>query len=221
MPAGKRMRAIPAVAFVLLIVWVTPGAYVGTSGVAPAAGGSGLSSPIVTAAAVNTTEITVSWSASTGNVSNYSLSYARFYGLPIANLSVGSTLVYNVTALGTGLTYYFTVWAWNGTTRGPASNVAVAQTDLPGTIVPPFPWGTIIQIDTIEVVGAFAISCALAVWISGRRGDRHARGGASVALARSRPSPGPPARPPMPGGNRSPPRASQAYTRMASRSRRP
>ena len=185
---------------------------------------SGLSATIVDASAVNTTTITVTWSASNGTVTNYTLQYARFYGLAIANISVGVHLVYNVTNLGIGITYYFTVWAWVATARGPVSNVAVAQTDAPSSPPTPFPWLQIYQLDTIETVGAFAISCALAVWISGRRGDRHARGGAAVALGRSTPQTlrqEGATTPRMPGGNRSPSRASQTYTRLASRQRRP
>ena len=141
--------------------------------------------PIVTAAAINTTAITVTWSVPSGTVTNYTLMYARFYGLPIAYISVGLKLVYNVTSLGFGLTYYFTVWAWTGGLEGPPSNVAPAQTDPTPPVVPPFPWGTLTVVTTLSILGSLAFSAAVAAVISGRRG-RRAEGAAAIALARSR-----------------------------------
>ena len=148
--------------------------------------------PIVTAAAVNTTGISVSWSAVPGAV-NYTLMYARFPWLPIAYVSVGTATVYNLTNLGFGLTYYITVWAWNNTSEGPPSNVAVAQTDVPAPPAPPFPWATLEAVTTLSVLGSLAVSAAIAVWVSGRRGrraQRTATASLAVTLARSRPRPG-------------------------------
>ena len=130
----------------------------------------------------------MSWSAVHSAV-NYTLMYARFYGLPIAWLSVGTKTVYNLTNLGFGLTYYITVWAWNNTSEGPPSNVAVAQTDVPAPPAPPFPWATLEAVTTLSVLGSLAVSAAIAVWVSGRRGrraQRTATASLAVTLARER-----------------------------------
>jgi hypothetical protein len=141
--------------------------------------------PVITsAAAVNTTEITVTWTAPVGTVTNYSLEYARFYGVPIATLSVGTVNVYNVTGLGFGLTYYFEVRAWNLTVGSPPSNIAPGHTDpLPPT-VPPFPWDTITAVTMLSILGSMAVSFAIAGFVSNRRG-RRAEGAAAVAVART------------------------------------
>ena len=142
--------------------------------------------PIVDASAVSDTEITVSWSAVPGAV-NYTLMYARFPWLPIAYVSVGTATVYNVTSLGFGLTYYFTVWAWNLTAEGSPSNVAPAQTDVPIPPATPFPWATLEAVTTLSVLGSLAVSAAIAVWVSGRRGRRAQRTAtASLALTLAR-----------------------------------
>ena len=142
--------------------------------------------PFVTAAAINTTAITVAWSVPNGTVTNYTLSYARFYGVPIATVSVGTAPIYNETSLGYGLTYYFTVWAWNLTSEGNASNVAAAQTNPLPPVVPPFPWSTLAAVTMLSILGSLAFSVAAATLVAGRR-SRRAEGAAAVALARSRP----------------------------------
>ncbi|MGA7860955.1 MAG: fibronectin type III domain-containing protein [Thermoplasmata archaeon] len=178
-------RLLPALAAVLVLVVMTaapgPGAHPTTLRTAqvPAA-------PIVTAAPVNTTVITVSWSAPAGPVVNYTLQYAHFYGVPIANISVGTATVYNVTGLAFGYTYYFTVWAWNATGEGAPSNVAAAQTDPLPPVVLPFPWATLEAITTLSILGSMAVSLAIASFVSGRRG-RRAENAAGLALARTAP----------------------------------
>jgi hypothetical protein len=189
--ASKRMRWFDLTSALVLAVIVAgaapvPASLVGSSRLAPAIGGPGLSAPVATAAAVNTTAITVTWTASTGTVTNYSVTYARFYGLPIANLSAGTALVYNVTNLGFGLTYYFVVTPWNGTTRGPASNVAAAQTDPLPPIIPPFPWSTLTAVTMLSILGSLAFSAVIASLVAGRR-SRRAEGTAAIALSRTRP----------------------------------
>ncbi len=189
---GKRMWGmvpVLAVTLAFVVVGMAPG-----SGLCSAQGNltpataPQLTAPIVTAAAVNTTGISVSWSAVHSAV-NYTLMYARFYGLPIAWLSVGTKTVYNLTNLGFGLTYYITVWAWNNTSEGPPSNVAVAQTDVPIPPATPFPWATLEAVTTLSVLGSLAVSAAIAVWVSGRRGrraQRTATASLAVTLARER-----------------------------------
>ena len=183
------MVPVLAVTLAVVVVGMAPG-----SGLCSAQGNltpataPQLTAPIVTAAAVNTTGISVSWSAVHSAV-NYTLMYARFYGLPIAWLSVGTKTVYNLTNLGFGLTYYITVWAWNNTSEGPPSNVAVAQTDVPAPPAPPFPWASIEAVTTLSVLGSLAVSAAIAVWVSGRRGrraQRTATASLAVTLARER-----------------------------------
>ena len=183
------MVPVLAVTLAFVVVGMAPG-----SGLCSAQGNltpataPQLTAPIVTAAAVNTTGISVSWSAVHSAV-NYTLMYARFYGLPIAWLSVGTKTVYNLTNLGFGLTYYITVWAWNNTSEGPPSNVAVAQTDVPAPPAPPFPWASIEAVTTLSVLGSLAVSAAIAVWVSGRRGrraQRTATASLAVTLARER-----------------------------------
>jgi len=181
---------VPALAFALAFVIVGAAPGHGFTGPAPAIGGPGLSAPIVSAAPINDTAITVTWTASTGYVTNYTLAYAHFYGLTIARLSVGNkSTVHNVTGLGFGLTYYFTVWAWNNTTEGPPSNVAVAQTDVPPPAQTPFPWATLEAVTTLSILASLAISVAISSFVAGRR-SRRAEGAAAVAIARSRPRDG-------------------------------
>jgi hypothetical protein len=166
------------------------------------------SAPFVTAAPVSTTEITVTWSTPPGVVTNYTLDYARFYGLPIAFVNVVGKTVYNVTDLGYGLTYYFTIWAWNGSTEGVGSNVAAAQTNPLPPVVPPFPWQELEAITTLSFLASLAISAAMAAYVSGRR-VRRAEGAAAIALARTNP--------PAERG-RPPPR--ESYARVRGRSDR-
>ena len=171
--------------------------------------------PVVTAAPINTSGITVAWSAANGTVTNYTLSYARFYGLTIANLSVGTVLVYNVSKLGFGLTYYFWVTGWNGSAEGPPSNIAPAQTDVPGPVVPPFPWTTLEAITTLSIVGSMAVSLAIASYVAGRR-SRRTEGAATIALARSRRQ-GEANYP----ANRSPPPSTRSYSAIPRRRQGP
>lgn len=142
--------------------------------------------PFATAAAVNTTAITVTWSTPSGTVTNYTLQYDRFYGVPIANVSVGTATVYNVTDLGSGLTYYFTVWAWDAADEGLPSNVAAGHTDPVPPVVPAFPWSTLDLVTTLSILGSMAVSFAIASFVAGRRG-RRAEGAAAAALARTTP----------------------------------
>ena len=142
--------------------------------------------PVLTAAAINTTSVTATWSTPSGVVTNYTLEYARFYGLPIAFVNVVGKNIYNITDLGSGLTYYLTVWAWNGSVEGPPSNVAAVQTDLLPPFVPPFPWQELDAITLLSITGSLAFSAAVAVYVSGRRG-RRAEGAAVIALARTAP----------------------------------
>lgn len=183
-PTGKRAWVIaPALAAVLalMVVGTAPGPSPYPAVLAPA-----LSAPVVTAAPINTTAITVSWSAPPGSVANYTLMYARFYGRPIAYISTTRT-VYNVTNLGSGLTYYFTVWAWANGTEGPASNVAAAQTNpVPTPPAPPFPWDTIAAVTMLSILGSLAFSAVIAMLVAGRR-SRRAEGAAAVAIGRTRP----------------------------------
>ena len=143
----------------------------------------------LTAAPINTTAVRVSWSPAGGAVANYTLMYARFYGLPIAYVSVGNHTTYNLTNLGSGITYYLTVWSWNSTGQGPPSNVAVAQTNPVPPTVPPFPWATLEAVTTLSILGTMAVSFAIAAFVSGRR-SRRAEGAAAVALSRTRPREG-------------------------------
>ena len=178
--------------------------------------GSLPSFPVVTAAAVNETGITVSWHAPPGHVANYTLMYARFYGLPIAYISVGNKTVYNLSLLGFGLTYYFTVWAWaNATSEGPPSNVAAAQTDVPAPPAPPFPWSTLTTITTLSILGSVAVSFALLGIVDGRRRKR-TQGAATIALARSRRQ-GEANYP----ANRSPPPSTRSYSAIPRRRQGP
>jgi len=185
-PIGNRTRGfvpLTAVALALLALGTAPGlsSRYPDAVLAPAIG-----APVVTAAAINTTAITVTWTAEAG-AANYTLMYARFYGLPIAYIPIpAAKTVYNVTGLGSGLTYYFTVWAWSGGVEGPASNVAAAQTDPLPPVQTPFPWAQLDAITTLSILGSFAISAAIAVFVAGRR-SRRAEGVAAVALARTRP----------------------------------
>jgi hypothetical protein len=194
-----RLSAVVAVALVLALLYAPgnsnlagapsfsfPASYVPTSGPSPAIGGPGLSAPIAAAAPINSTAITVTWTASTGTVTNYSVTYARFYGIPIASESAGVKLVYNVTGLGFGLTYYFTIHAWNNTTEGPPSNIAAAQTDVPIPPQTPFPWDTITAVTMLSILGSLAFSAVVASVVAGRR-SRRAEGAAAVALARTAP----------------------------------
>lgn len=168
--------------------------------------------PVATAAATGIDSITVSWLAPSGPVTNYTLMYARFYGLPIAYVSVGNHTVYNLTNLGIGITYYFTVWAWNGSVRGPPSNVATAQTDVPAPAQTPFPWATLEAITTLSILGSVAGALAMAAFVSRRRGRRAERSSLAVSLARQRAEGG--AR--YPAG-RAPPTAAQSYSALRSR----
>jgi len=218
-PTGKRMRGGVALILVAALVLMVAGTASGSGGrpssahltpsLSPAAPGA----PVVTAAATGTTGITVTWSVPNGTVTNYSLSYARFYGVPIATVSVGTAPIYNLTDLGYGLTYYVTVWAWNLTTQGPASNVAAAQTEPVVPVVPPFPWTELAGIEILSLLGSFAVSFAIAVWVSGRR-SRRAEGAAAVALARSRPAGSTETRGRLPVGR---PRDSRSYSTVARR----
>ncbi|HEY1197202.1 MAG TPA: fibronectin type III domain-containing protein [Thermoplasmata archaeon] len=169
--------------------------------------------PFVTAAAINDSALTVSWSVPNGTVSNYSLSYAHFYGVPVATVSVGTAPVYNLTDLGYGLTYYVTVWAWNLTTRGNASNVAAVQTDPPPQPIPPFPTTELFTIEFLSILGTTAACFAISVWVSGRR-SRRAEGAAAVALSRSRPAGSTETRGRLPVGR---PRDSRSYSTVARR----
>ena len=170
----------------------------------------------MTASAVNETGITVSWHAPPGHVANYTLMYARFYGLPIAYISVGNKTVYNLSLLGFGLTYYFTVWAWsNATSEGPPSNVAAAQTDVPAPPAPPFPWSTLTTITTLSILGSVAVSFALLGIVDGRRRKR-TQGAATIALARSRRQ-GEANYP----ANRSPPPSTRSYSAIPRRRQGP
>lgn len=185
-PIGKQptiIVAVLAVTLALMVIGTAPGSdqQYPTVRLTPA-----IVSAVVTAAPVNTTTITVTWGAVAGSVQNYTLMYARFYGLPIAYISVGVRTVYNVTDLAPGLTYYFTVWAWEGGTEGPPSNVAAAQTDPLPPIVTPFPWAQLDAITTLSILGSLAFAAVIATVISGRR-SRRAEGAAAVALARTNP----------------------------------
>lgn len=143
--------------------------------------------PVVTAAPINETAITVTWSAPPGVIMNYTIEYARFYGVPIAWINVAGTKhVYNVTELGMGLTYYFTVWAWNSSGMGAPSNVAAAQTNAPTPPPPPFPTSTVAIITTLSVLFGLVASILISVYVSGKRGAT-ARGASAIALGRSSP----------------------------------
>ena len=145
--------------------------------------------PVLSAAAINDSAITVSWSVPTGTVSNYTLAYAHFYGRQVAYINVpGGQTVYNVTDLGFGLTYYFTVWAWTSGTEGPASNVAPAQTNPQPTapVQPGLSTSTIVAITMLSILGSVAFSFAVTVYVSERK-VRPVRASSAVAMGRSRP----------------------------------
>jgi Fibronectin type III domain len=180
MPVGHRTtRVVLTLAVVLALAGVVPGPCNASGPTATAPG-----APVLTAAAVNTSTITATWSTPSGTVTNYTLEYARFYGVPIASLSVGTKTVHNLTGLGFGLTYYLTVWAWNGSTEGPPSNVAAVQTDQNIGSAPTFPWQDLDAITTLSLLGSIAISVALATYIAGKR-SQQAEGAAAIALART------------------------------------
>ena len=176
------MRPFLGVALFAALVLLTAGP---AGAVSPSAGAP-VGAPVLTAAAINTSTVSAAWSAPVGTVTNYTLEYARFYGVPIAFLSVGTATVHNITGLGYGLTYYLTVWAWNGSAEGPPSNVAAVQTDPLPPVVQPFPWQELDAITLLSITGSLAFSAVVAVIISNRRG-RRAEGAAAVALYRTAP----------------------------------
>jgi len=180
---GVTVALTLAATLAFMVVGTAPGP--GQAAAAPLrAADAPTGSPVLSAAAINTTAITATWTAPTGTVTNYTLVYARFYGVPIAYVSVGTATVYNLTGLGYGVTYYLTVWSWDGLDEGPPSNVAAVHTDPLQPVVPPFPWQTLDAITTLSILGSLAIAFAMSTYVAGRRA-RRAEGVASIALARA------------------------------------
>jgi hypothetical protein len=92
-----------------------------------------VTAPVLTASTFNYDAISLSWSAGTNFTAvNYSVEWGYVYGVYVGSASGGDVLYHIVTGLMQNETYYFLVQAWTGTTtRGPASNIAVARTSPP------------------------------------------------------------------------------------------
>lgn len=85
--------------------------------------------------AIGTTSVGLSWTASTGNVTNYSVLLGLSTSEWSQRISVGLVLDYNVGGLQGNTTYFFAVVAWNVSWSSPSS-APVSATTLPSTSPP-------------------------------------------------------------------------------------
>lgn len=91
---------------------------------------------------VGASYVELSWDASTGNVTNYTVLVGLAPSQWAQRISAGPVLTYNVTGLTSDETYYFVVAAWNVSWSSPLSAVVSAATpSTHGGTTPPGPPG--------------------------------------------------------------------------------